>query len=72
MSRLGPHLALPTHARGHLFYEMSGCGDLRHLALGDPQPGSGQRRLDLCAGHALRFHDLLSFIRGGLDQYGKP
>jgi hypothetical protein len=64
MSRLGPHLALPTKARGHLLDEMGGRGDLRLLALGDLEPGPGKRRLDLCAGHALRFHDALSLILG--------
>jgi len=72
MSGLGPHFALPTKARGHLLDEMGSRGDLRLLALGDLEPGSGQCRLDLAAGHALRFHDALSLILGHLGRYGKP
>jgi hypothetical protein len=62
MSGLGPHLALPTKARGHLLDEMRRRGDFRLLTLGDPEPGTSQCRLDLSAGHALRFHDTLSLI----------
>ena len=62
MSGLGPHLAPPPEARGHLFDEMGSGGDLRLFAFGDLEPGPGKRRLDLCAGHALRFHDALSLI----------
>ena len=72
MSGLGSHLALPTKARGHLLYEVGGGGDLRLLRLGDLEPGSGQCRLDLSAGHALRLHDALSLIFGRLGRYGKP
>ena len=68
MSGLGPHLALPTEARGHILDEMSGRGDLWLLALGDLEPGPGQCRLDLSAGHALRFHDALSLIPGRLGR----
>ena len=64
MSGLGPHLALPTEPRGHLLDEMRGGGDFRLLALRDLEPGPGERRLDPCAGHALRFHDALSLISG--------
>jgi len=62
MSRLGPHLAPPPQPGGHLLNEMGGGNDFRLLAFGDLEPGPGQRRLDLCAGHALRFHDALSLI----------
>jgi hypothetical protein len=65
MSGFGSHLALPTKACGHLLDEMGGRGNLRLLALGDLEPGPGQCRLDLSAGHALRFHDALSLILGG-------
>jgi hypothetical protein len=68
MSGLGPHLALPTEAPGHLLDEMGGGGDLRLLALGDLEPGPGQCRLDLSAGHALLFHDALSLIPGRLGR----
>ena len=64
MSRLGSHRAPPPQAGGHLLDEMGGGGDLGLLALGDLKPGPGQRRLDLRAGHALRFQDALSLIRG--------
>jgi hypothetical protein len=72
MSGLGPHLALPTKARGHLLDEMGGRRNLRLLALGDLEPGPGQRRLDLSAGHALRFHDALSLILGRLGRKVNP
>jgi hypothetical protein len=36
----------------------------RAFAAGDVEPGTRECRLDLCAGHALRFHDALSLIRG--------
>jgi hypothetical protein len=62
MGGLGSHLAPPPQAGGHLLDEMGGGGDLRLLAFGDLEPGPSQRRLDLCAGHALRFHDALSLI----------
>ena len=65
MSWLGPHRALPTKARGHLLDEMGSRGNLWLLALGDLETGPGQCRLDLSAGHALRFHDALSLILGG-------
>ena len=66
MSGLGRHLALPTEPPGHLLDEMRGRGDFRLLALGDLEPGAGERRLDLSASHALRFHDTLSPICGRL------
>jgi hypothetical protein len=72
MSGLGPHLALPTKARGHFLDEMGSSGDLRLLALGDLEPRSGQCRLDLPAGHALRFHDALSLILGRLGRNVNP
>ena len=68
MSGLGPHLALPTEARGNLLDEMGGRGDLRLLALGDLEPGPGHCRLDLSAGNALRFHDALFLIPGRLGR----
>jgi hypothetical protein len=64
VSGLGPHLAFPTKARGHLLDEMGSSGDFRLLALRYFEPGSGQCCLDLCAGHGLRFHDALSLILG--------
>jgi hypothetical protein len=64
MSGLGPHLALPTKARGHLLDETGGRGDLRLLALGDVEPRPGQCRLDFSAGHGLRVHDALSLSLG--------
>jgi hypothetical protein len=64
MSGLRPHRALTPQAEGHLLDEMGGGSDLRLLAFGDLEPGPGKRRLDLCAGHALRFHDALSLILG--------
>jgi hypothetical protein len=66
MSGLGRHLALPTEPRGHLLDEMRGGGDFRLLALGNLEPGPGERRLDLSASHALRFHDTLPLICGRL------
>ena len=62
MGGLGPHLAPPTKARGHLLDEMGGGGDFRLFAFGDLESGTSQCHLDLCAGHALRFHDALSLI----------
>jgi hypothetical protein len=67
MSGLGPHRAPPTKARGHLLDEMGGRRNLRLLALGDLEPGPGQCRLDLSAGHGLRFHDALSLILLGVS-----
>jgi hypothetical protein len=64
MSGLGSHLAFPPQTGGHLPDEMGRSGDFRLLALGYFEPGSGQCCLDLCAGHALRFHDALSLILG--------
>jgi hypothetical protein len=64
VSGLGPHRALPPQAGGHLLDEMGSSGDFRLLTLGDPEPGPGECCLDLCAGHALRFHDALSLILG--------
>jgi hypothetical protein len=72
MSGLGPHLAPPTKARGHLLDEMGGRRNLRLLALGDLEPGPSQCRLDLSAGHALRFHDALSLILGRLGRKVNP
>jgi len=64
MSRLGCHLASPPQAGGHLLDEMGSGGDLRLFAFGDLEPGPGKCCLDLCTGHALRFHDALSLILG--------
>ncbi len=64
MSGLGPHLALPPQASGHLLDETGSSGDFQLLPLGYFESGAGQRRLDFCAGHALRFHDALSLILG--------
>ena len=64
MSRLGSYLAPPPQAGGHLLDEMGGADDFRLFAFGDLEPGAGKHRLDLCAGHALRFHDALSLIPG--------
>ena len=72
MGGLGPHFALPAEACGHLLDEMGGRGDLRLLTLGDLEPGPSQCRLDLSAGHALRFHDALSLILGRLGRKVNP
>ena len=72
MSGLGPHLALPAKARGHLLDEMGGRGDLRLLTLGDLEPGPSQCCLNLSASHALCFHDGLSLILGRLGRKVNP
>jgi hypothetical protein len=64
MCRLSRHRPPAPQAGGHLLNEMGGGSDLRLLALGDLEPGTSQCCLDLCAGHALRFHDALSLILG--------
>ena len=48
----------------------AGRGNLGLLALGDLEPGPGQCRLDLSAGHALGFHDTLSLILWGVSTIG--
>src|SRR6516165_5653443 len=55
--RFGADFALDPHARGYFLDEMGRGGDLGLLALRDFEPGAGERRLDLCTGHALGFHD---------------
>ena len=72
MSGLGPHLALPADARGHLLDEMGGRGDLGLLTLGDVEPGPSQCCLDLSVCHALCFHDALSLILGRLGRNVNP
>lgn len=60
MRRLGAHRALSPHPLCHFLDEMSGSSDFRPFALRHFEPGAGERRLDLGAGHALRFHDPVS------------
>ena len=60
MGRLGAHRALSPHPLRHLLDEMSCRGNFRPFALRHIEPGAGERRLDLGAGHALRFHDAVS------------
>jgi len=55
--RFGADFALDPHVRGYFRDEMGRGGDLGLLALRDFEPGAGERRLDLCTGHALGFHD---------------
>jgi hypothetical protein len=64
VGRFGAQLALPAHPHGHLLDKMGGGGNLELFALRDVEPGAGERRLDLCAGHVLRFHDALSPFTG--------
>src|SRR5438552_7116478 len=54
------HRALTPHPFRHLLNEMGRRGDFRLFALRNLEPGTGERRLDLRAGHALRFHDAVS------------
>jgi hypothetical protein len=72
MCRLSRHRPPAPQAGGHLLNEMGGGSDLRLLALGDLEPGTSQCCLDLCAGHALRFHDALSLILGRLGRKVNP
>ena len=60
MGRFGAHRALSPHPLRHLLDEMGGGSDFRPFALRHFEPGAGERRLDLGAGHALRFHDAVS------------
>src|SRR5690242_17726610 len=52
MGRLGAHGALSPDPLCHFLDEMSGGGDFRPFALRYVEPGAGERRLDLGAGHA--------------------
>jgi hypothetical protein len=54
------HSPLSPDPRGHFLNEMGRIGDFRYLALRNVEPGFGERRLDLCSGHTLRFHDAIS------------
>ena len=54
------HRALSPHPLRHLLDEMGSRGDFLSFALRHFEPGAGERRLDLGAGHALRFHDAVS------------
>ena len=56
------HRALAPHPFRHFLDEMSCGGDFRPFALRHFEPGAGERRFDLGAGHALRFHDPVSPI----------
>jgi hypothetical protein len=60
MGRLGAHRALSPHPLRHFLDEMGCGGDFRPFALRYFEPGARERRLDLGAGHALRFHDAVS------------
>jgi len=60
MRGLGAHRPLSPHPFRHLVDEMGGVGDVPPLALRHIEPGAGERRLDLGAGHSWRFHDAVS------------
>ena len=64
MSGFGCDRTPALKAGSHLLNEMGGSRDFCLLALEYLEPGTGQRHIDLCAGHALRFHDALSLILG--------
>jgi hypothetical protein len=56
MRGLGAHIALRPDPGSHFLDEMSGSGDLRLLAFRNLEPGAGERRHYLCAGHVTPFH----------------
>ena len=56
MGGFGGHRALSPHPFCHFLDEMGRTSDFLPFALGHVEPGAGERRLDLGAGHALRFH----------------
>ena len=58
MGGLGSHLAPAAQPRRHLLDEMGGSRNFDLLAFGNFEPSAGERRLDLCTGHALRPHHL--------------
>jgi len=60
MGGLGAHRALPPHPFRHFLDEMGCRRDFLPFALRHIEPGARERRLDLGAGHALRFHDPVS------------
>jgi hypothetical protein len=60
MGGFAAHRALSPHPLRHFFDEMSGASNFQPFALRHIEPGAGERRLDLGAGHALRFHDAVS------------
>ena len=67
MSRLGCHLAPPAQPRRHFFDKTDGRCDLGLFALGNVEPGTGERRLDFCS-----VHHAFSLSGIGRDRYGKP
>ncbi len=56
----GTHCALSPHPFRHFLDEVGCRGDFRSFALRHVEPAAGERRFDLGAGHALRFHDPVS------------
>jgi hypothetical protein len=68
MSRLGSHLTLSAQARRHFFDKMGRGRYLGLFALGNVEPGAGERGLDFRSVHHA--FSLLSGI--GLARYGKP
>jgi len=60
MSGFGAHLPACPQPRRHFLDEMCRSGDLGLFALRDIEPSAKERRLDLLAGYALRFHDAVS------------
>jgi hypothetical protein len=68
MSRLGSHLTLSAEARRHFFEKMGRGRYLGLFALGNVEPGAGERGLDFRSVHHA--FSLLSGI--GLARYGKP
>jgi hypothetical protein len=67
VGRLGRHLASAAQPRRHCFDKTGGSRDLRLLALGNVEPGAGERRLDFCS-----VHHAFSLPGIGLARYGKP
>ena len=63
MRGLGSHVAPAAQPLYHLLDEMGGRGYLGLLAFGNVEPGASERRLDVCAGHALSLHDDFPYPR---------
>jgi hypothetical protein len=59
MRGFGAHLALSTNSRHHFCNVVSRGGDFRLLALGNIEPGAGERRLDLRGSHIWCLHDVV-------------
>jgi hypothetical protein len=60
MGGFGAHRAVSPHSFRHFLDKMGCRSDILPLALRHLQPGAGERRVDLGAGHALRSHDAVS------------